>query len=78
MAIEHILLIFKILLARIIPDVPSDVEKGLIWSNRIAKQKVYNKVSDVDEQRKLNSLEFKGVIKNPVRLDPEDIEKNSL
>lgn len=77
MAIEHFLLIFKIILARIIPDVPPVVQKGLIWSNRIAKERIYNKVSDVDEQRQINNLTFKGDIKDPAILDPEAIEKNS-
>lgn len=80
MVIEHILLIFKFLLSRQMPDVPNDVKKGIIWSERVANERIYGKSSDVDEQKKLRKLFFKEVYVNDeegkekaLKLDPDFI-----
>ncbi|OMJ79321.1 hypothetical protein SteCoe_20704 [Stentor coeruleus] len=74
MVIEHFLLFFKVILARIIPDVPENVEKGLIWSRRMVKEKIFGKPSDVDEQRHAFGLKFKGITGEQAVFDPEKIE----
>ena len=57
--IEHILLIFKLLLMLIMPTVPTQVEEGLIWSKRIAAERIYGKAIDINQQKKLRNLYFK-------------------
>ncbi|CAG9330895.1 unnamed protein product [Blepharisma stoltei] len=76
MVIEHVLLVFKFLISRQVPDIPNDVKKGLIWSNRISDEKIYGKSSDVDQQRVLRNLYFKNnpnAIRERSILDPEKI-----
>jgi hypothetical protein len=75
LVIEHILIFFKIILARIIPDVPSKVRDGLCWQNRISRERIFNKVSDVDEQRHRYGLFFVKQEAREVVLDPEYISK---
>lgn len=74
LVIEHTLLLIKIIVARIIPDMPSRVKDGLMWSNRIAREMIYNKVSDVDEQRQRFNLKFRRDRETMVVLDPDEIE----
>lgn len=74
--IEHALIIIKIIVARIIPDIPSVVKDGLIWSNRVARERIYNKVSDVDEQRQRFNLKFCREREQMVVLDPDEIVLN--
>jgi hypothetical protein len=77
MGIEHLLLILKIFIVRLIPGNPSIVKKGLVWTKRVANEKVFNKVSDIDEQREKLGLKFIGSVKDVAKLDPEAIEQNS-
>ena len=62
---------------RLIPGNPSIVKKGLVWTKRVANEKVFNKVSDIDEQREKLGLKFIGSVKDVAKLDPEAIEQNS-
>jgi len=76
MVIEHVLLVFKFLISRQVPDIPNDVKKGIIWSNRTADEKIYGKSSDVDQQRLLRNLNFRpspNALKEKAILDPEKI-----
>jgi len=70
MVIEHILLIFKFLISRQVPDMPGDAKRGAIWSNRIANERIYGKSSDVDEQKRLRKLNFEGSPQE-IQLDPD-------
>lgn len=76
LVIEHILILFKIVLARIIPDVPTKVKDGLVWQNRVSRERIFNKVSDVDEQRHRFDLFFAKQDQREVVLDPEYIENS--
>jgi Calcium-activated chloride channel len=54
---EHLLIIFKFLVDWIIPDVPDLVRSGLIWSQRVADERIYGKVSTGSIKESKN-LEF--------------------
>ena len=56
--VEHGLILFKISLSAVIPDVPLVVKQGLIWSKRIATERIYGKPTDLEEQKILRNLYF--------------------
>jgi len=56
--LEHSLIILKIILNVLIPDIPTIVTKGLMWSKVQVDEKLYGKISDVDKCRSLKNLEF--------------------
>ena len=76
-AIEHSIFIFKFILSGLIPDKPTIVAKGLDWSERVVDEKLYNKVSDIDQERSERNLRFEPVkSKYEVKLE-EIIKKTS-
>jgi len=58
LVLEHLLFAAKLLISAAIPDCPSKVTQGLNWSKRIANEKVYGRLSDVDKERSMRQLEF--------------------
>jgi Calcium-activated chloride channel len=74
--IEHLLILFKVFLMEIVPHVSYKVRRGLIWSRRIAAEKIYGKAIDVEEQKVLRNLYFikQEGVKN-ILLDPKNIDK---
>ncbi|CAG9319506.1 unnamed protein product [Blepharisma stoltei] len=56
--LEHSLVILKIVLNVLIPDIPIIVIKGLMWSKVQVDEKLYGKFSDVDKWRSLKNLKF--------------------
>jgi hypothetical protein len=65
--IEHILILSKSFIAFLIPDVPRQVKQGLIWSERIVKERVLHVKDDEDLQKSI--LAWKTI-------DPEKILKS--
>lgn len=56
--IEHGLIVFKLLLAVYIPNIPTKVKLGLIWSQRIVNERLFNRLTDTDQERTLQKLKF--------------------
>jgi hypothetical protein len=56
--IEHGLFLFKFLLSQLIVDTPYVVSNGLKWQKRIMNEKMYNKLTDTDKERKVRGLDF--------------------
>jgi hypothetical protein len=77
LAFEHSLLLIKWIVAAYIPDTPNIVKEGKIWSNRLVNEKLYNKLTDVDKERKIRDLEFTGDDSAAVTFTPEFIAKDS-
>jgi hypothetical protein len=50
--LEHALFAMKFLISVLIPDMPSIVTLAKIWGNRIVEAKMFNKLSDVEKERK--------------------------
>lgn len=50
MLIEHTLGVIRVVVNEVIPDVPDSVQKGIIWSERIVKEKILH-VKTEDEQK---------------------------
>ena len=56
--IEHGLLLFKWMVVTVWPHRSVTVRNGLVWSKRIASERIYGKASDLEEQKKKRNLYF--------------------
>ena len=52
------MLLFKVSLSALIPDINSNTSDGIKWGKRIAEEKIYNKISDVNLERNRKELNF--------------------
>lgn len=56
--LEHVLLFIKYVLLIGLENEPRIVKEGLIWSKRIAAEKIYGKASNLEHQREIRGLKF--------------------
>lgn len=56
--LEHILLGIKYIVLMWLDNEPRVVKEGLIWSKRIAAEKIYGKASNLEHQREIRGLKF--------------------
>jgi hypothetical protein len=57
--IEHALFISKFSLSVAVPDKPSMVAKAIVWNDRIAKEKLYLRLSSKSKEREAWSIYYK-------------------
>ena len=58
LVIEHALFVIKYLIAAYIPDMPTLVNNGKTWSQRVIDERIYLKLSDQVQERKAKNLNF--------------------
>lgn len=58
---EHSLFIIKYLISAYIPDAPKKVIDGVTWSERIIREKLYGKLTDIEMEREARKLHFQPV-----------------
>ena len=59
--LEHLILLFKVVISVTVPDVPERVENALVWSQRIVNERLYGKV-DVETAKKSRNLNFSKIV----------------
>lgn len=59
LVIEHLLIIFKLVVSVYIPNTPYKVKQGIEWSERVMNEKLFNRQFDSDAERKQRNLHFK-------------------
>jgi hypothetical protein len=76
--LEHILLAVKYMLLVGLKPTPRVVKEGLIWSKRMAAEKIYGKATNLEHQMELRNLKFVPSHHEHFVLKPERIREGNL
>ena len=76
--IEHFLLSIKYLLLVGLKPMPRVVKEGLLWSKRMAAEKIYGKASNLEHQMEIRNMKFKPTRSENFELDEHKIRESNL